>query len=58
MRLADAGIAELQRYVDTLIVIPNQNLFRVANENGPPSPTPSAWPTRSCYSGVALRSPT
>jgi cell division protein FtsZ len=32
MRLADAGITELQRYVDTLIVIPNQNLFRVANE--------------------------
>jgi cell division protein FtsZ len=32
MRLADQGIAELQRYVDTLIVIPNQNLFRVANE--------------------------
>src|ERR1700691_4068972 len=32
MRLADAGIAELQRYVDTLIVIPNRNLFRVANE--------------------------
>src|ERR1019366_6950154 len=28
----DAGIAELQRYVDTLIVIPNQNLFRIANE--------------------------
>src|SRR5215218_182477 len=32
MRLADSGIGELQRYVDTLIVIPNQNLFRVANE--------------------------
>jgi cell division protein FtsZ len=32
MRLADAGIAELHRFVDTLIVIPNQNLFRVANE--------------------------
>ncbi|MDB5441372.1 MAG: ftsZ, partial [Caulobacteraceae bacterium] len=32
MRLADAGIAELQRYVDTLNVIPNQNLFRIANE--------------------------
>jgi cell division protein FtsZ len=32
MRLSDAGVAELQRYVDTLIVIPNQNLFRVANE--------------------------
>ena len=31
-RLADAGIAELQRYVDTLIIIPNQNLFRIANE--------------------------
>ena len=33
MRLADAGISELQRYVDTLIVIPNQNLFLVANPN-------------------------
>ena len=32
MRLADSGVQELQRYVDTLIVIPNQNLFRVANE--------------------------
>ncbi len=32
MRIADAGIAELQKSVDTLIVIPNQNLFRVANE--------------------------
>jgi cell division protein FtsZ len=32
MRLAESGISELQRYVDTLIVIPNQNLFRVANE--------------------------
>ena len=32
MRLADGGIAELQKCVDTLIVIPNQNLFRVANE--------------------------
>ncbi|GAA4643238.1 hypothetical protein GCM10023115_11980 [Pontixanthobacter gangjinensis] len=30
MRAADAGIAELQRHVDTLIVIPNQNLFLVA----------------------------
>lgn len=32
MRLADDGIDELHRHVDTLIVIPNQNLFRVANE--------------------------
>ncbi|MBR71522.1 MAG: cell division protein FtsZ [Rhodospirillaceae bacterium] len=33
MTLADAGIQELQNYVDTLIVIPNQNLFRIANEH-------------------------
>jgi len=32
MRVAEAGIAELQKAVDTLIVIPNQNLFRIANE--------------------------
>ncbi len=32
MRLAEAGIEELQQTVDTLIIIPNQNLFRVANE--------------------------
>jgi len=32
MRFAEAGIAELLRAVDTLLVIPNQNLFRVANE--------------------------
>jgi len=32
MRLAESGITELQQYVDTLIIIPNQNLFRVANE--------------------------
>jgi cell division protein FtsZ len=31
-KAAEAGIAELQQYVDTLIVIPNQNLFRLANE--------------------------
>jgi cell division protein FtsZ len=33
MRLAEAGIEELAQYVDTLIIIPNQNLFRVATEN-------------------------
>ncbi len=33
MRLAEEGIRDLQQYVDTLIIIPNQNLFRVANEN-------------------------
>lgn len=31
-RTADKGIDELQQYVDTLIIIPNQNLFRIANE--------------------------
>ncbi|BBK35487.1 cell division protein FtsZ [Allostella sp. ATCC 35155] len=32
MRAAEKGIEELQRFVDTLIIIPNQNLFRIANE--------------------------
>lgn len=32
MKIADAGIAELAQHVDTLIIIPNQNLFRVADE--------------------------
>ncbi|AIL65218.1 Cell division protein FtsZ [Rickettsiales bacterium Ac37b] len=32
MKLAELGLLELQKYVDTLIVIPNQNLFRLANE--------------------------
>lgn len=31
MRLADEGLSELQRFVDTLIIIPNQNLFKIAN---------------------------
>ena len=33
MRIAEAGIEEFQQYADTLLIIPNQNLFRVANEN-------------------------
>ena len=33
MRFAEAGVAELLKAVDTLLVIPNQNLFRVANAN-------------------------
>ena len=32
MEVAEQGIEELKKYVDTLIVIPNQNLFRIANE--------------------------
>ncbi|MDR2077985.1 MAG: cell division protein FtsZ [Rickettsiales bacterium] len=32
MQLAENGIEELKKYVDTLIVVPNQNLFRLANQ--------------------------
>jgi len=35
MTLAEAGVEEIRKYVDTLIVVPNQNLFRVANERTP-----------------------
>ncbi len=33
MKLAERGLEELAQYVDTLLIIPNQNLFRVANES-------------------------
>jgi cell division protein FtsZ len=33
MRAAEEGIVELQKHVDTLIIIPNQNLFLIANAN-------------------------
>ncbi len=33
MKVGELGLEELNKYVDTLIVIPNQNLFRIANEN-------------------------
>lgn len=33
MQVAKKGIAELQQYVDTLIIVPNQNLFRIAKPN-------------------------
>jgi cell division protein FtsZ len=32
MKIAEAGVEELQQYADTVIVIPNQNLFRLATE--------------------------
>jgi len=32
MKIANKGLEELQQYVDTLLTIPNQNLFRIANE--------------------------
>ena len=35
MKLAEAGVEEIREYVDTLIVVPNQNLFRIANERTP-----------------------
>jgi cell division protein FtsZ len=52
MRLAEAGIDELQKAVDTLIVIPNQNLFRVANEQTTFADA-FAMADRVLYSGVA-----
>jgi len=52
MRLAEQGISELQACVDTLIVIPNQNLFRVANEQTTFADAFS-MADRVLYSGVA-----
>jgi cell division protein FtsZ len=52
MRVADAGIKELQACVDTLIVIPNQNLFRVANEKTTFADA-FAMADQVLYSGVA-----
>jgi cell division protein FtsZ len=52
MRVAEAGIEELQHHVDTLIVIPNQNLFRVANEKTTFSEA-FAMADQVLYSGVA-----
>jgi cell division protein FtsZ len=52
MRVADAGITELQKAVDTLIVIPNQNLFRVANERTTFADA-FAMADQVLYSGVA-----
>ncbi|WP_349370274.1 cell division protein FtsZ [Salinarimonas sp.] len=52
MRLAESGIEELQANVDTLIVIPNQNLFRVANERTTFADA-FAMADQVLYSGVA-----
>src|SRR5712692_5605480 len=52
MRLAEAGILELQKVVDTLLIIPNQNLFRVANEKTTFADA-FAMADRVLYSGVA-----
>jgi cell division protein FtsZ len=52
MRVAEAGIAELQKSVDTLIIIPNQNLFRIANEKTTFADA-FAMADQVLYSGVA-----
>ena len=52
MRLAESGITELTKAVDTLIVIPNQNLFRIANEKTTFADA-FAMADQVLYSGVA-----
>jgi cell division protein FtsZ len=52
MRTCEAGITELQKHVDTLIIIPNQNLFRVANEKTTFAEA-FAMADQVLYSGVA-----
>ncbi len=52
MRTAEAGIEELQQNVDTLIVIPNQNLFRIANDKTTFADA-FAMADQVLYSGVA-----
>src|SRR5512142_2663566 len=52
MRTAEAGIGELQKGVDTLLIIPNQNLFRIANEKTTFADA-FAMADQVLYSGVA-----
>src|SRR6186713_2907784 len=52
MRYAEAGIIELQKHVDTLLIILNQNLFRVANEKTTFADA-FAMADQVLYSGVA-----
>ena len=52
LELAESGISELQKHVDTLIVIPNQNLFRIANEKTTFADA-FAMADQVLYSGVA-----
>ena len=52
MKVAEAGIQELQKVVDTLLIIPNQNLFRVANEKTTFADA-FAMADQVLYSGVA-----
>jgi cell division protein FtsZ len=52
MRTAETGITELQKGVDTLLIIPNQNLFRIANEKTTFADA-FAMADQVLYSGVA-----
>ncbi len=52
MRFAESGITELHKVVDTLLIIPNQNLFRVANEKTTFADA-FAMADQVLYSGVA-----
>jgi cell division protein FtsZ len=52
MRVAEQGIVELHKVVDTLLIIPNQNLFRVANEKTTFADA-FAMADQVLYSGVA-----
>src|ERR1700755_2701598 len=52
MKIAETGINDLQKAVDTLIIIPNQNLFRVANEKTTFADA-FAMADQVLYSGVA-----
>jgi cell division protein FtsZ len=52
MKVAEQGISELHKAVDTLIIIPNQNLFRVANEKTTFADA-FAMADQVLYSGVA-----
>jgi cell division protein FtsZ len=52
MKVAEAGISELHKTVDTLLIIPNQNLFRVANEKTTFADA-FAMADQVLYSGVA-----
>jgi len=51
-KVAESGISELQKHVDTLLIIPNQNLFRVANEKTTFADA-FAMADQVLYSGVA-----
>jgi len=52
MRLAENGIAEMQKVVDTLLIIPNQNLFRVTTKDTTIA-NAFAMADRVLYAGVA-----